>query len=80
MADAVNALIKSASGGEALSPEAKATLAAYPDTVREIAEREAAVLDKAPASLRQQAAEAHEASVIRESSSCSRPMNRTTAT
>ena len=66
VADAVNALIKSASGGEALSAEAKATLAAYPDTVREIAEREAAALEKRAVSLRRQAGEAHEQSVIRQ--------------
>ncbi len=64
VADAMNALIKSVSGGEALSAEAKATLAAYPDTVREVVEREASALEKRAASLRQQAAEAHEQSVI----------------
>ena len=66
VADAVNALIKSSSGGEPLSPEARATLAAYPDTVREIAEREAVSLEKRAAFLRRQAGEAHEQSVIKQ--------------
>ncbi len=65
VADAVKALIKSAAGGEALSAEAKATLAAYPDTVREITEREAAALEKRAAALRVQAAEAHEQGIIK---------------
>ena len=65
VADAVNALIKSAASGETLSAEAKATLAAYPDTVREIVEREAAALEKRAASLRVQAVEAHEQMIIK---------------
>lgn len=66
VADAVRALITEAAQGREMSPEARDTLAAYPDTTREIAEHEAAQLEKRAASLRQQAAEAHEQSVARQ--------------
>jgi serine protease Do len=58
VADAVSALMTAAARGESLSPEALATLAAYPDTTRGIAEREAAILEKRAASLRRRANDA----------------------
>jgi serine protease Do len=66
VAEAVAALIGAAARGEPLSAEARETLAAYPDTTREIAEREAAALDKRAAALRHHAAGAHEQAVARE--------------
>jgi regulator of sirC expression with transglutaminase-like and TPR domain len=58
VADAVSLLMTAAARGEPLSKEARETLAAYPDTTRVIAEREAAVLEKRAGALRRQAAEA----------------------
>ncbi|HEX2751226.1 MAG TPA: transglutaminase family protein, partial [Verrucomicrobiales bacterium] len=63
VAEAVSALMTAAARGETLSSEALATLAAYPDTTREIAEREAVNLEKRAAALRLQAAGAFEQAI-----------------
>lgn len=66
VAEAVKVLIDASVRGETLSPEALDTLAAYPDATREIAEKEAATLEKRAAELRRQASTAHEQSVARD--------------
>jgi serine protease Do len=65
-ADAVAAILGSVSKGETLSKEARDTLAAYPDTTREAAGREAALLEKRAAALRREAAQAHENGIAKQ--------------
>lgn len=67
-AAAIAAIVAGTSRGEPLSPEALATLAAYPDTTRDIAEREAAVLDKRATALRLVASSAHEQAIAKQMS------------
>lgn len=66
VADAVTSIIRHAGGGEPLSKEARETLAAYPDTAREAATREAALLEKRAATLRREAAAAHDNGIARQ--------------
>lgn len=66
VADAVGALMTAAARGEPLTREAQETLAAYPDTTREIAEREAATLEKRAVELRRQAADAHTEAIAKQ--------------